>query len=207
MIYLMKNKILNIIIAIVATLILILINATDITLIRIIVKSIVLLILIVSLYHMRKYKQLHELKLNNNLFILIVVLSVTGTFILNPKSNNIIGKWIYKEERVLDGIYKMEIMEDSTFVYRVFSKKTDGRVLHEGPVGRIKEIKNGKGIAKESFLIQFNWPSASNKEIIQKYLVYNEYDLVPPPVDLDYGDYDYFPFTPVNDFEGKWVRE
>jgi hypothetical protein len=52
-----------------------------------------------------------------------IIIAFIGIFILNPATKNIAGEWIYSEERVLDGIYKMEIKEDSTFVYRVFSKK------------------------------------------------------------------------------------
>jgi hypothetical protein len=203
MIYLMKNKILNIIIAIVATLSLLFINTSQIFLIRITVKIFLPIILIMSIYHMKKYKHTY----NNNLIYILVILAFLGIFILNPASKHVAGKWVYKEERVLDGIYKMEIKEDSTFITQIISKKTENRVLYESTPGKIKVIKNGNGIAKENFLIQFNLTSANSNKIVQKYLVFNEYSLIPPPVDLDYGDYDYFPFTPVNDFEGKWERE
>lgn len=107
----------------------------------------------------------------------------------------------------MDNNYILEIKEDSSFVWRVVSQKT-GRVLFENTTGFIKIIKNGKGILKGNSLIEFNISSDENKkEFTKKYLVFDGIELIPPPYDADYGDFDYFPFTPVNDFKGHWDRE
>jgi hypothetical protein len=132
---------------------------------------------------------------------------IAGTFFINPASNKVNGVWVYKPDRILDYIYKMEIKEDNSFLFQEISKAS-GRVLYEYSDGFISIIKDGKGISKESSLIEFNIPEENNsKKYVKKYLVFNKYELLPPPVDPDYGNYDYFPYTPVNEFEGKWERE
>ena len=132
---------------------------------------------------------------------------IAGTFFVNPASNKVSGMWVYNPDRILDYKYRMEIKEDNSFLFQEISKAS-GKVLFEYSDGFISIIKDGKGISKESSLIEFNLPEKENsKKFVKKYLVYNKFELLPPPVDPDYGTYDYFPYTPVNEFEGKWERE
>ena len=203
MVALIKNKNLNIIITIIATLVLFFINASDIFIVRLIIKIILFPLVCICLFNLYKLKT----SLSKNYFILFGSALIVVTFFTNPASNKVNGKWVYKPDRILDYIYKMEIKEDNSFLFQEISKAS-GRVLYEYSDGFISIIKDGKGISKESSLIEFNIPEENNsKKYVKKYLVFNKYELLPPPVDPDYGNYDYFPYTPVNEFEGKWERE
>jgi len=200
---LIKNKYLNIIITIIATLVLFFVNASDVFIIRLIIKIILFPLVCICLFNLYNLKT----SLSNNYFYFFGVMIIAGTFFINPASNKVNGVWVYKPDRILDYIYKMEIKEDNSFLFQEISKAS-GRVLYEYSDGFISIIKDGKGISKESSLIEFNIPEENNsKKYVKKYLVFNKYELLPPPVDLDYGNYDYFPYTPVNEFEGKWERE
>ena len=200
---LIKNKYLNIIITIIATLVLFFVNASDVFIIRLIIKIILFPLVCICLFNLYNLKT----SLSNNYFYFFGVMIIAGTFFINPASNKVNGVWVYKPDRILDYIYKMEIKEDNSFLFQEISKAS-GRVLYEYSDGFISIIKDGKGISKESSLIEFNIPEENNsKKYVKKYLVFNKYELLPPPVDPDYGNYDYFPYTPVNEFEGKWERE
>jgi hypothetical protein len=127
MIALLKNKYLNIIITIIATLLLFLfVNSSDIFIIRLIFKIILFSSVCVCFYYLYNLKT----SISNNYFYFFGGLIIYGTFFMNPASNKVSGMWVYNPDRILDNKFRMEIKEDNSFLFQEISK-TSNIVLYQ----------------------------------------------------------------------------
>lgn len=192
-----KNKYLNILILFFASCCIFQINSNEYFIIRLFIKTLLLGVVCICLYYAYISKAF-----NSSVLLAFGTFAIFGLFFDSTASKKVFGKWSYSDNITLGFDYVMEIKEDSSFIWREISQKT-GRILYEKTTGFIKAIKNGKGISKDHTLIEFKLLNSNTK----KYLVFDGLKLSPPPYDADYGTYDYFPFTPVNNFKGYWERE